>query len=405
MFWIIYEYTAVLVVVLQVLIIANAFRNYFYVLDKLNKPRLLYHPRTLLTIPCKGIDNTFEKNITSHFMLDYEDYYLCFVVESESDPAYQKLCELKEKLSGLSKAVGVRILVAGLGQECSQKIHNLLFSCNNSPEDAEIFAFADSDACLRPDWLSGIVHPLRKKRHGASTGYRWFVPQQNNLASLVLSSLNAKVAQQLGNSSFIKAWGGSMAIKKQLFYELGLDEIWKNALSDDLSLSWAVKKKAGKKIVFVPSCLVASYEKTTWPKLFEFVIRQFMITRIILPGTWLFGLLSIVYSLAGLWIGAGVAVYAAAVGKSHLFTYIMLPAVFYAGQTIRPIIRQKMILLLLHEDREKMRSAMYVDILGNFIWSWLLLICIAVSAFGNKIVWRGIEYEIISPTETRIKKR
>ena len=124
-----------------------------------------------------------------------------------------------------------------------------------------------------------------------------------------------------------------------------------------------------------------------------------------MPGTWWFGLLGSVYSVAGLWVGAGVAVYAADVGKSHLFTYIMLPAVFYVGQIIRPIIRQKMILLLLYEDREKMRPAMYVDILGNFIWSWLLFICIAVSAFGKKIVWRGIEYEIISPTETLIKKR
>jgi ceramide glucosyltransferase len=390
---------------IQVLIIANAFRNYFYVLDKLAKPRLLYHPRTLLTVPCKGIDSTFEKNITSHFMLNYADYYLYFVVESESDPAYQKLCELKEKLSGVSKAIDIRILVAGLGQGCSQKIQNLLFSCSNAPEDVEIFAFADSDACLRSDWLSRLVHPLRKGRGGASTGYRWFVPQQNNLASLVLSSLNAKIAQQMGNSPFMKAWGGSMAINKKLFYEIGLDEIWKNALSDDLSLSWAVRKRAGKKIIFVPPCLVASYEKTTWPKLFEFIIRQFKITRTITPGTWWFGLLSILYSLTGLWIGAGVAVYAAAVGKSHLFIYIMMPAVFYVGQTIRPIIRQKMILLLLHEDRKKMRPAMYVDILGNFIWSWLLFVCIAASAFGKKIVWRGVEYEIISPTETLIKKR
>jgi len=404
-FWTIYEYIAIVAVVLQVLIVVNAFRNYFYVLDKLTKDRSGYHPRTLLTIPCKGIDNTFERNITSHFTLNYADYYLYFVVESESDPAYQKLCELKEKLSGESKAIDVRILVAGLGQGCSQKIHNLLFSCNNAPEDVEVFAFADSDACLRPDWLSRLVHPLRKERHGASTGYRWFVPQQNNLASLVLSSLNAKVAQQLGNSSFIKAWGGSMAIKKGLFYEIGLDEIWKNALSDDLSLSWAVKKRAGKKIVFVPPCLVASYEKTTWPKLFEFVIRQFLITRMIMPGTWWFGLLCSVYSVAGLWVGAGVAVYAAAVGKSHLFTYILLPTVFYVGQIIRPIIRQKMILHLLHKDRREITPAMYVDVLGNFVWSWLLLICIAVSAFGRRIVWRGIEYEIISPTETVIKKR
>ena len=33
-----------------------------------------------------------------------------------------------------------------------------------------------------------------------------------------------------------------MAIRARTFYDIGLDEIWKAAIADDLSLSYAVKK-------------------------------------------------------------------------------------------------------------------------------------------------------------------
>ena len=45
-----------------------------------------------------------------------------------------------------------------------------------------------------------------------------------------------------------------------------------------ISLSYAVKD-AHKKVEFVPGCLVATSESTTWAKLFEFGRRQFVITR------------------------------------------------------------------------------------------------------------------------------
>ena len=140
---------------------------------------------------------------------------------------------------------------------CSQKIHNLLYAYRQIPDDIEVLAFADSDICVRPDWLSHLVHRLRLDRTGATTGYRWYVPKKNNFATLALVATNAKIAQLLGNTIFNHAWGGSMAIKVQTFRELGIDKIWQKAVSDDLSLSCAVKD-AHKKVEFVPGCLVAT---------------------------------------------------------------------------------------------------------------------------------------------------
>jgi cellulose synthase/poly-beta-1,6-N-acetylglucosamine synthase-like glycosyltransferase len=400
-FWHYYNYIAALMIASQLFFIVQTYRHYCYAIKKSTRKQGYDQPCVLVTVPCKGIDNAFERNIASFFGLDYDNFYLCFVVADSDDPAYERLCTIKDNLAADSKALDVRVAVAGCAAGCSQKIHNLLYSCSNATTDADIFAFADSDTSVHPEWLRHLVYPLRKSKNGAATGYRWFVPSENNLASLVLSAINAKVAQLLGPTIFNQAWGGSMAIRAETFHRIKLGQIWQRAISDDLSLSYAVKK-AGMKIIFVPGCLVASYEKTTWRGLFEFARRQFLITRVTVPGTWWFGLCSSIYSLAGFWAGAAIAVSAGLSHREPLAVYAAVPVVFGAGQICRSILRQKMITRLLPEHAQQMKPAMVADILGNCIWSWVLFGCIAASAFGRTITWRGIRYKLIGPTGTII---
>jgi cellulose synthase/poly-beta-1,6-N-acetylglucosamine synthase-like glycosyltransferase len=393
-----YYYIALAVIISQLLFLLQTYNNYRYALAKYKKKRSWYRPRTVLIVPCKGLESAFQENISSFFNQDYENYLLWFVVADESDPAYSKLCKLKKQLRQASKAQDVQIFVAGKGQACSQKIHNLLYCYERISDDIDILAFADSDACVRSDWLSHLVYPLRQPKNGVATGYRWFIPKKNNLATLALSALNAKVAQLLGNTHFNQAWGGSMAVRVDVFRRLGLDKIWPKALSDDLSLSTAAKK-AGMKVAFVPACLVASHEFTTWRKLFEFSRRQFLITRIYAPKTWWFGLCSCVYSVLGIWGAAGLAIYAAMIQHRNLELFTLVPVVFFVNQLGRAILRQATAEKLLHHECRAMRTACLADILACWIWSLLLLFFIISSAFGRTIVWRGIRYKLLGPTE------
>jgi len=397
-----YYYIALAAIISQSVFLVQMLRNYRYVIKKYKKPRK-WHCPTALFVPCKGRDINFKKNIASFFNQDYEDYILWFVVADKSDPAYSKLCQIKEKLAKNSKAKDIQILVSGQGQSCSQKIHNLLYCYKLLPENIEIMAFADSDICTQSNWLKQLVYPLRKSENGAASGYRWFIPKTNNLATLALSAVNAKIAQLLGNSRFNQVWGGSMAIRVDTFRQIGLDKIWPKSLSDDLSLSCAVKK-AKKKVVFVPACIVPSYESTTWQKLFEFARRQFLITRISATGTWWFGFISSIYSIAGLWAGAALAIYAASINNQNQLLYTTVPIFFFVSQLIRAILRQKMIRKVLPQHISKMKIAMFADICFFWVWSWLLFLFIISSAFGNIICWRGIRYKMLGPSETIIVK-
>jgi ceramide glucosyltransferase len=402
-----YYYIALAAIGSQVVFLLQTYSNYRYAVKKYRRKRWWYRPRAVLIVPCKGLDSAFRENITSFFGLDYENYLLWFVVADESDPAYGELCDLKSRLETGSKAQEVQVFVAGHSRSCSQKIHNLLYCYERIGDDVEVLAFADSDICVRGNWLSHIVYPLRQSKNGVASGYRWYIPKRNNLASLALSAMNAKIAQLLGNTPFNQAWGGSMAIRVDVFRRLGLDKIWATALSDDLSLSGAVKK-AGMKVAFVPACLVASYEQTTWRQLFEFCRRQFLITRVSAPKTWWLGLCSSLYSVLGIWGAAGLAVYAARIQHEDLPLFVAVPFVFSASQLARVMLRQRMAHRLLAQSQEgrptaehrAMRAAWAADTLAFWLWSLLLLLLIIASAFGRTIRWRGIRYKLLSPTET-----
>jgi len=394
-----YEITAVVLLVIQFAFLFRMLGHYGDVLKKKKKIRT-YRPNAVVIVPCRGLDTHFHENIASCFRQDYDSYRLWFVVQDESDPAYARLERLKDDLGPSSRAHDVRVLVAGPTESCSQKTHNLLHAYNQIDDSIEVMAFADSDAYLRPDWLSHIVYPLRQDKNGAATGYRWFVPNKNNLATLALSCVNAKIAQLLGNTRFNQAWGGSMAIRVDTFRSLGLDKMWPKALSDDYALSCAVKK-ARRKIAFVPACLVASHEAMTWSELFEFARRQLVITRISMPGTWWFGVFCIVYNVFGLWGSAALAIWGPIPRQGRLLMGAVA-AILFLGQGIRAFARQNMIARLLERDRDALRSARLADITFFWGWSLLLMVFFITSAFGRTICWRGIRYKIYGLTEMTI---
>ncbi|MDO8303460.1 MAG: glycosyltransferase family 2 protein [Sedimentisphaerales bacterium] len=398
-----YDYVALAAIVSQMVFLYQIAANYRFAIKKTGRHRRgRYCPRTALIVPCKGLDVAFETNITSFYRQDYDNHVLWFVVADTDDPAYGELCRLREKLIATTRAQEVRIFVAGIARSCSQKNHNLLYCYRQLPADIAVMAFVDSDACIRDNWLASIVYPLRKDKVGVASGYRWFVPQKNNSATLALSVINGAIAQLLGANRSNQAWGGSMAVHIELFRRLGIERLWANSITDDLSLSYAVRK-AGKRITFVPACLVASHEQTTWRDFFSFARRQFLLTRVAAPGTWWFGLFGGCYSTIGLYGGGAVAVYAYCVANAHWIFFAAVPAVFFAGHLCRSILRQLLIVKLLPEQKAAMKAARRTDIAVGWLLSPVLLATIVSSAFGRRIRWRGITYKLISPTETLVE--
>ena len=379
----------------------HVYSNFRYAMKKYKRERF-FRPSCVVIVPCKGLDTAFEDNIQSFYRQAYPGpYQLWFVVEDKSDAAFAVLAQLKDRFLPTSKVADVRILVAGKTAGCSQKLHNLLFAYRQVPQDTEVLIFADSDACAGPDWLIQLAAPLRKPHIGLASGYRWFVPTTNNLATLALSAMNAKVFQVMGNTRFNLAWGGSMSIRKKDFDRLEIERIWSHSLSDDLSISRAVRTD-GLMIRFVPACVVASYGSTTWAALWEFARRQFIITRIYSPRMWCFALVSAIYSVVGLWGSLALAVWAIAARPAFWSIPVAAGAVFLLCQVYRAAQRQELAARLLPKDQAAMRPARWADWLGFWAWGLVMLAVIVCSAWGRTIIWRGIGYRINEPMDIDI---
>lgn len=398
------EYILFAVITAQVLFTWQVVNNYRNFLNKYKRRRDWYRPLCSLIVPCRGIDQRFEDNIKSLLYQDYNNYHIRFVVQSQDDPAYSKLIEIIKAYSDKSQAHSIEILVSSLSKGCSQKIHNLLYAYKKIPANTEILAFADSDIDAKPNWMAHLVYPLRKSKNGLASGYRWFVPSKNNFASLALSAMNAKICQMLGNTRLNLAWGGSMGITVDNFKKLNIEKVWEKSLSDDLSISRCVRK-TGLKIAFVPACMIASYQQTTWQQLWEFCRRQFIITRIYSPSMWLFGLISALLAVAGLWGGCVLAIWAIKTDVHYKALAVITPVCTLLCEFIRALIRQRIIFKLLPKEKKQLRAVRLADILFFWFWTFLLLIILLSTISGRTIIWRNIKYIIKSPTNIDIINR
>ncbi|MDQ5847139.1 MAG: glycosyltransferase family 2 protein, partial [Acidobacteriota bacterium] len=260
---------AVIVVGLGVLSLRNGLKFARYVRDETARPLPAFTPFVSVIAPCRGLDQGLTENIAALFGQDYPSCEIVFVTDSSSDAS---LPLIEETIRGSS--IPARIVIAGEAVDSGQKVHNLRVAVAQVAPETEVLVFVDTDARPQPNWLASLVSQLADERLGATTGYRWFIPETGGFASHLRSVWNASIASALGergDKNF--CWGGSTAIRKSTFDELQIAERWRGTVSDDFTMT-RVLQEANLPIRFVPACLVASLDGCTFKELLEFSNRQ-----------------------------------------------------------------------------------------------------------------------------------
>ena len=207
--------------------------------------------RVLVVSPCKGDDPELEPNLRAVLTQDYPDYEVAFVVEDAADPA----CAAIRRAMAVCPDTPARLVVAGRAEACGQKVHNLREATAELGDDIRHLAFFDSDGRPKPFWLRTAIYKHYLPRIGATTGYRWLVPQRPSIANHLAAAINCNVMAMLARDSHQLVWGGSWAIRRETFERLGIREAWQNTLSDDLVASRALDR-AGLEVRFDPACVL-----------------------------------------------------------------------------------------------------------------------------------------------------
>jgi ceramide glucosyltransferase len=396
---------SILILLQSVVSLVGVIRFALYALRRQTSRPNRYQPKAVVIVPCRGLDNDFEENIRAYLTQDYRDYEIILVTESESDPAYPVLMKLIK-----SSRHPIWMVLAGDAEGQGQKVHNLCAAIdmlNSIDRRTEVLVFADSDAHVDRRWLGELVNPLGDKRIGATTGFRWFLPAPGQrwlggkFASILLTIWNSSALSFLGERSGF-AWGGSMAIRRETFEKLGIKDRWKGALSDDYVLSTAIHE-GGKCIKFVPRCLVRSNTDSTLNQLLEFTTRQMRITRVYSPRIWKLACCTHILYNFTLWTALVRIFSSAQVTGRHLIGWILI-AIFALG-AMSGWIRVGVAADLLPAERERTQRLWWAFALLGPVISVLYLYNILASIGTRRIVWRGIGYEMISPSKTLVRHR
>jgi ceramide glucosyltransferase len=362
---------------------------------RLAKATGFFTPRVALFCPVKGMEPGLAENLAALTEQDYRDYEIFLAIAGVDDPAYRVL----EHVAASSKPP-VHIVRAGRAQDCSDKVNNLRAAVEQAGEGFDVFVFADSDGRPARRWLARLVAPLADGRLGAATTFRWLIPMRGGFWSALASAWNASIATYLGEHDNNFCWGGGTAIRRSRFQETGVLQAWRGSVSDDYSLTNAVRD-AGFRIEFVPECLVASLGDVDARGFFEFTTRQLIITRVYAPRLWKIAGLGHGFYCAALLLGFGSWLASLASGEPGIH-FLTLSLLLLGVAAIRGTLRLAAVLDLLPEWR---------DTLVAYAWAWTLLAPIvpfvyvynaAVAAFSRRIRWRGVRYELVSSRQTRL---
>ncbi|MBX7166810.1 MAG: glycosyltransferase family 2 protein [Pirellulales bacterium] len=346
--------------------------------------------RVLLCVPCKGQETGLAENLRPLFQQDHGNYELALIVESLDDPAVATIRQMLAEFPSFD----ARLVVAGRAADGGQKVHNLLAATAHLSPAISTIAFADSDARPQRSWLTRLVARLERLECGATTGYRWFVPQRAGLGNALLYSINAGVASMLGPGGHHLVWGGSWAIARATFDRLDLHDAWYGAVSDDLVAS-RVLARAGLKIEFVPECMVASPLDVSLGQSLEFIRRQYMMARFNVPKYfWLAGMI-LAIAVGAFWGGLVLALFGALSGAAWWTMPLAATLSIYLLLVARGIVRQAILQACLPQAWPTLRAWAVFDCLAAPLATLVHWAGWMSALNGRCVTWRGVTYRFL----------
>jgi cellulose synthase/poly-beta-1,6-N-acetylglucosamine synthase-like glycosyltransferase len=399
----IYYVFALIVIWLGVLSLRNGFSFAAYVRRVSSRPLSEFTPFVSVIAPCRGLEDGLRENINALFEQNYPAYEIIFVTDRADDPALGVIEEVRQVWQDARYPV-TQCVVAGPASESGQKVHNLRAAVLKVDPRSEALVFVDTDARPNAVWLRSLVSPLLDEQIGATTGYRWFIPAKGSLASHLRSVWNGSIASALGkrgDQNF--CWGGSTAIRRATFDELGIREHWRGSVSDDFTMT-RILHEAKLPIHFVPACLVPSVDDCTVRELLEFTNRQLNITRVYAPHLWQQVLIGSLLFCAIFFGGSTLMIIRGVQGLSYVVPLVMVVLIYALGAA-KAYVRLQAVSIALKDCRKQLMRSLPAHIVLWPVASLLFLINAIAAAASRRITWRGITYDLKSPNEAVIIAR
>jgi hypothetical protein len=341
-------------------------------------------PPVVILFAIKGAGETTAPFLERVCRQEYPNYRIVVALESKADPAL-RLVESAQRAA--RTRLEMDIVIAGYATQRSQKVHNLLAALGALRNGDRIVVFTDADTLLPTDWLTNLVRPIANGEVSAATGYRWPLPMDRSLPTLIAAAADLSVTTSARSRHWNMCWGGSTAVSRDALDAIDLKAVWDRAASDDVTLTRALR--AHKCAINSPlRILVPSPVAHTWSSLFAFARRQHLMLRTYAPRHWIFGGMALCIPA----LGAGVALLSlGAVNRVGIGALIASIAMLQ----VRLKIRRRIMARVLPADTHSIAQAS----IFFSVWAWPLIHfthCLAFlsSCLGGRFTWAGVRYQL-----------
>ena len=236
-------------------------------------------PPAAVIVPVAGIHPELKENLRSRLIQDYPQYQVIFATRSEDDPATRVIRTL------LPDYPLARLVICGPASGCSQKNHNLLEGLKAIEPEVDVLVFSDANQTTPAHWLKALVQPLIQGKASVSSSFHHIIPQDNHLATLGRSIAVFMIYLGKGISSWDQPWGGSMAMKRQVFQDLQVDRLWSRTVVDDVTLARKLQQN-NIRMAAAPGAVLATPARETMASWENWFLRQILYLKFYFPLPW-----------------------------------------------------------------------------------------------------------------------
>ncbi len=232
-----------------------------------------FRPPTAIVLCLKGQEENLVECLTGLICQEYTDYQLFIIVDSQGDPVLETVASFFADRK--SKPI-VQTLRSPL-KTCSLKCSAIIQAIGSVASRYEVIAFIDADTIPDQFWLSDLVTPLADPSVGATTGNRWYAPQNNSPGAWMRKIWNAAAVVQM--QRYQVPWGGSLALRTETIKRCGLVELWQKTFCEDTALIEPLKKH---KLTLhrVPDLVLECSGSISLSGAFEWITRQLLTVRL-----------------------------------------------------------------------------------------------------------------------------
>ena len=351
-------------------------------------------PPVAVVVAVKGHDYEFDEFLVRLFQQDYPAFRVIFAVELADDAAVPAI----EKYRALAPD-RVTLVVAERRTDEGQKTTNLRAAVATLTPQDDILVLADADIWPEPDWLSRLIEPLVTNEADAVSGFTWLIVKDGRLSSYVLTAMAASIATIPRLPMLNPCWGGSTAMRQQMFRDLNIAEEWRGTLSDDLQFTNVVQA-AGGRIAAPREILLRTAIKTGgFAAVTAEAQRWFMLVRIYVPGTYAITLAAMTFAALG-WIVAVVGALALRLDAAVVLV-LALVLNWLRAQGRALLVRRLWGEAGVAENAKYLRLDPLVSPIAtilNAIYGWSALRM-------RRTTWAGTTYEINGPQNVQVLKR